>query len=259
MGSIINNIARSIAQESSGSGSDYEINDATNFAALGDATSAGRIFRLQSSGRLIKEITVGSNHWWLPFLETLDYAIAYVQDTEAEDCKVLYGDAAIPAHYLTANATKSGANAPIVLATGGGTSYISAELDSVSNPTRLLVVVPYLFPDASDYATAYCSGNANLLPRIKYSSSSADVAAVSSALDLGGNDPVAGQPIYMFSNQSASTSKTIIFCPDTPIGAESVIGRASLENNGSGRYFGITGFASTSTIQIRDIFALELS
>jgi hypothetical protein len=217
------------------------------------------MYRLESSGRLFKEHDLGGSMYrWLPWDYLAGFSIDFIKDTEDEDCKLLYSDAAIPAHYQIANATKSGADAPLVLATGSGTSYAATALPLAAAPTRLLVVVPYSFPDSGDTATAYVSGDQNLLPRILFSETIASVSAINSSLDSGVNNPIAGRPIYMFTNQTASGAKTIVFCADTPLGKESVISRAFLENH-AGRYFGVTGFANTSTIQIREIYALELT
>lgn len=194
---------------------------------------------------------------WLPAEVTRGLTVAYRTDDAAELCRLRLEDASIPAHWVTAGATKSAGN-PLALAAGSGSNYAAAEMGVSAGGLYLLKVVPTTL-GLGEAFVVYQSGSTDLLPGAYITPSNAVIGNLGGAQANTGGDqaPVAGRPIFIAHDDRGAARLTKVIVPGYGITRESSAPRSTLATS-TPPYFGVTNLSST-IIEIDYIGAFSIS
>lgn len=203
---------------------------------------------------------VSGDGQWLPASVTLGATVAYREDVDAEPCRLRLADAAWPATWLDAGATKSAGN-PLAIEGGAGSKYLAAELPVSTGGLYLLVVIPTALGVGEGWL-AYLAGEAGgsvLLSGAHVTPSAAVVGSLSGVLTTFGGDapPVAGQPVYLIHDDRAATRMTTVVVPGAGVWRFSSGPRSEVATNPTG-YFGVTNLSATA-FEIDYIGAFEIT
>lgn len=228
-----------------------------NWDALPSSATEGDLAYTEDDQRYWEWRVVSGDGGWLPAEVTRGLAVAYRTDDAAELCRLRLEDAAIPAHWVTAGATKSAGN-PLALEAGSGSKYAASEMGTSAGGLYLLKVVPTTL-GASVAFVAYQSGSTDLLPGSYITPSNAVVGNLSGPQANTGGDqaPTAGRPVFVVHDDRGASRLTTVIVPGHGITHESSAPRSTLATN-TPPYFGATNLSST-IIEIDYIGAFSIS
>ena len=218
-----------------------------DWSALPLSATVGDLALTEDDGALWEWRTVSGDGFWLPASVTLGGTLAYRADVDAELCRLRLADAAYPATWLQAGATKSAGN-PLAIAGGLGSQYLAAVMPVSTGGLYLMVVIPTAL-GAGEAWLAYQGGEgegSNLLPGAYVTPSAAVVGSLSGAVSGAGGDsvPSAGRPVFMVHDDRGAARKTIVIVPGYGVTHQSSSPRSSIAAIAT-PYFGVTNLSGT--------------